>query len=157
MPGILPNRCKLFSFQHNGQFVFVSNDPEGNDRVVEAHPFPDESRNVFIPEQVNPNEPLQFRFRHKDTGWFLFVSNDDDAGDNIVEAHPADEFRNIFEVRKQFDADTPFGSGGVFTFFSPQFERFLFLSNTRRGNDYVIEAHGAEELRNQFVVIEAPN
>src|SRR5690242_9201138 len=28
-----------FSVQQNGQFLFVSNDTEGSDRVVEAHPF----------------------------------------------------------------------------------------------------------------------
>ena len=35
---VLPPKIRLFSVQHNGVFVFVSNDMAGPDHVVEAHP-----------------------------------------------------------------------------------------------------------------------
>jgi hypothetical protein len=65
--------------------------------------------------------------------------------DRIVEAHPnADEERNKFEVNRLED--------GSFTFFNTETKTFLFLSNDRRGNDFVIEAHNSIELRNRFRV-----
>jgi hypothetical protein len=154
MPPILPTRCRIFSFQHNGQFLFVSNDKEGDDRVVEAHPHPNESRNIFEPQEL---DRFNYRLFHPDTGSFLFVSDDKAGGDNIVEGHPfRDEFRNQFTIRKfEDDVPTPHGNGASFTFFNIQYGLFMFLSNDRRGADYVIEAHGADELRNRFVVLPA--
>jgi hypothetical protein len=65
--------------------------------------------------------------------------------DRIVEAHPnADEERNKFEVVALPD--------GSFTFFNISTRTFLFLSNDKRGNDFVIEAHSPDELRNRFRV-----
>jgi hypothetical protein len=153
MAGILPDLFRLFSVQHNGQFVFVSNDTEGRDYVVEAHTSPDEERNYFRSESADDNDPTVIRLVHDYSGLYVFVSNDDDAGDNIVEAHADDEFRNTFVVQHVADTDTPFGRGGVYTFHNTQYGRFLFLSNTKKGGDFVIEAHPSDELRNQFVVL----
>lgn len=140
---ILPiQRFRLFSVQHNGQFLFVSDDMEGPDRVVEAHPFADEDRNFF---RALDDPDGRVRLFHPKTNTFLFVSDDLAGTDRIVEAHPfADEERNKFEVRPQGD--------GSFAFFNTKTQRFLFLSNDKRGNDFVIEAHKREELRNRFTV-----
>jgi len=140
---ILPiQKIRLFSVQQNGQFLFVSNDTEGSDRVVEAHPFGDEERNFF---QAFQDDNGHVRFFHPSTNTFLFVSNDLAGPDRIVEAHPnADEERNKFKVDALPD--------GSFTFFNISSRTFLFLSNDKRGNDFVIEAHSPDELRNRFRV-----
>ena len=140
---ILPiQKIRLFSVQQNGQFLFVFNDTEGSDRVVEAHPFGDEERNFFRAIQ---DDNGHVRFFHPSTNTFLFVSNDMAGPDRIVEAHPnADEERNKFEVVALPD--------GSFTFFNISTRTFLFLSNDKRGNDFVIEAHSPDELRNRFRV-----
>ena len=144
---ILPTqKIRLFSVQHNGQFLFVSNDFENGDRVVEAHPFPNEERNFFRALE-DPDDRV--RLFHPSTGTFVFVSNDladttSSDTDRIVEAHAnPDEERNRFEVQRQND--------GSFKFFNTHTQRFLFLSNDQRGNDFVIEAHGnPNDLRNLF-------
>jgi hypothetical protein len=131
-----------FSDQQNGQFLFVSNDMEGPDRVVEAHPSADEERNFF---RALEDDDGRVRLFHPSTSTFLFVSNDMAGPDRIVEAHPsADEERNRFEVNRLED--------GSFAFFNTSTKTFLFLSNDRRGNDFVIEAHNSIELRNRFRV-----
>jgi hypothetical protein len=142
MPILPIQKIKLFSVQHNGQFLFVSNDLEGPDRVVEAHPFADEERNFF---RALEDADGRVRLFHPSTNSFLFVSNDLAGTDRIVEAHAsADEERNRFEVRPLED--------GSFTFFNTSTQRSLFLSNDQRGNDFVIEAHKRDELRNRFNV-----
>ena len=75
---------RLWSAQHNGQYLFVSNDMAGADHVVEAHPFGDEERNYF-----RAIEDADFRVRlfHPATSTFLFVSNDMAGPDHVVEAH----------------------------------------------------------------------
>jgi len=143
----LPAKFRLYSYQHNGQYLFVSNDEEGDDLVVEAHPYPDEDRNWFEAERVNPDEDFWVRLYNPSTGRYLFVSNDMADGDNIVEAHPyRDESRNTFNPLAQGD--------GSFVFWHPDTETYLFLSNDQRGDDYVIEAHAADEARNRFVAKE---
>ena len=143
MVHILPiQKFKLFSEQHNGQFLFVSNDMEGPDHVVEAHPFANEERNFF---RALDEPDGRVRLLHPLTNTFVFVSNDLAGTDRIVEAHTSsNEERNKFEVKPQGD--------GSFTFFNTFTERFLFLSNDKRGNDFVIEAHKRIELRNRFRV-----
>lgn len=131
---------RLFSVQHNGQYLFVSNDMEGSDHVVEAHPFGDEARNYF---QALPDPDFRVRLFNTATETYLFVSNDMAGPDRIVEAHrAADEERNRFEVN--------FSPNGDLSFFNTSTRTFLFLSNDQRGNDFVIEAHGTNELRNNF-------
>jgi hypothetical protein len=134
---------RLWSAQHNGQYLFVSNDMAGADHVVEAHPFGDEERNYF-----RAIEEADFRVRlfHPATGTFLFVSNDMAGPDHVVEAHfSADEERNRFEVG--FSAD-----GQDISFFNTATHTAMFLSNDQRGDDYVIEAHvpASSEVRNLF-------
>jgi hypothetical protein len=97
-------KIRLFSVQHNGQFLFVSNDFENGDRVVEAHPFPNEERNFFRALE-DPDDRV--RLFHPSTGTFVFVSNDladttSSDTDRIVEAHAnPDEERNRFEVQRR--------------------------------------------------------
>jgi len=140
---ILPTKdFRLFSFQQNGQFLFVSNDMAGPDRIVEAHPFANDERNLF---RALVDDDGRVRLFHPSTNTFLFVSNDMAGPDRIVEAHPdADEERNRFEVNKL---------PNDFAFFNTSTRTFLFLSNDRRGNDFVIEAHNSTELRNRFKAI----
>jgi hypothetical protein len=146
---ILPiQKFRLFSVQHNGQFLFVSNDFENGDRVVEALPSANEERNFF---RALDDPDGRVRLFHPSTQTFVFVSNDladttSSDTDRIVEAHAsADEERNRFEVRPQGD--------GSFAFFNTSTQRFLFLSNDQRDNDFVIEAHKRPgELRNRFRV-----
>jgi hypothetical protein len=138
-----PAQFRLHSDQHNGQYLFVSNDMAGADRVVEAHPYAEEARNNFE-AQSDGNGGV--RLYNPSTGCYLFVSNDDAAGDKMVEAHPyRDEARNSFIVQEP----TP----GVFEFLNPSTSRFLFLSNDQKGADYVIEAHPSDELRNRFTLV----
>lgn len=128
---------------HNGQFLFVSNDVEGSDKVVEAHPYAGEDRNKFE-AQSDGNGGI--RLYNPSTGFYLFVSNDDAGGDMVAEGHPyRDEDRNSFLPLKQ--------EFGIFTFLNPTTGRFLFLSNDQRGGDFVIEAHPNSELRNRFTAI----
>jgi hypothetical protein len=140
---ILPDQpFRLFSVQQNGQFLFVSDDMEGPDRVVEAHSvaFANEERNFF---RALEDDDFRVRLFHPSTNTFLFVSNDMAGPDRIVEAHPnADEERNRFEVN--------FLPDGSFALFNTSTNTFLFLSNDRRGNDFVIEAHNSTEIRNRF-------
>jgi hypothetical protein len=138
-----PAQFLLHSDQHNGQFLFVSNDMEGPDKVVEAHPAAGEFRNRFE-AQSDGNGGI--RLYNPATGFYLFVSNDDAAGDNIVEAHP---YRD--EARNSFIALEP--DPGVFVFVNPSSSRSLFLSNDQRAGDYVIEAHPDNEIRNRFTAI----
>ena len=138
---VLPAKIRLFSVQHNGVFVFVSNDMAGPDHIVEAHP-PDEARNLF---EVTEFPDGNVRLFNPGSGMFLFVSNDMEGGDRVVEGHPfRDEERNVFTPRRQSD--------GSFTFFHPITQTFMFVSNDKRGNDFVIEAHGPDELRNRFQI-----
>jgi hypothetical protein len=143
---ILPTKnFRLFSVQQNGQFLFVSNDMEGPDRVVEAHPvaFANEERNFF---RALEDDDGRVRLFHPSTNTFLFVSNDMAGPDRIVEAHSnADEERNRFEVNT-------LPQDGSVAFFNTSTKTFLFLSNDRRGNDFVIEAHNSTELRNRFKI-----
>jgi hypothetical protein len=68
-----------------------------------------------------------------------------EGADHVVEGHPfRDEDRNAFTPRRQPD--------GSFTFFHPSTRTFMFVSNDKRGNDFVIEAHGPDELRNRFQI-----
>jgi hypothetical protein len=93
---ILPTqKFRLFSVQQNGQFLFVSNDMEGPDRVVEAHPSADEERNRF---EVKPLEEGSFEFFNTSTETFLFLSNDRRGNDFVIEAHKSIELRNRFRV-----------------------------------------------------------
>jgi hypothetical protein len=139
---VLPPKIRLFSVQHNGVFVFVSNDMAGPDRIVEAHPAADEARNVFETVEL-PNGNV--RLFNPATGMWLFVSNDMEGADRVVEGHPfRDEDRNAFTPRRQAD--------GSFTFFHPSTGTFMFVSNDTRGNDFVIEAHRPDELRNRFQI-----
>ncbi len=140
---MFPAQFMLHSDQHNGQFLFVSNDMEGPDKVVEAHPHPGEFRNRF---EAQSDGNGGFRLYNPATGFYLFVSNDDATGDKIVEAHPyRDEARNSFVVLEP--------EPGVFEYFHPSTSHFLFLSNDQRGGDYVIEAHPNNELRNRFTAV----
>jgi hypothetical protein len=139
---VLPPKIRLFSVQHNGVFVFVSNDMAGPDHIVEAHPAADEFRNVF---EVTEFPDGNVRLFNPATGMWLFVSNDMEGADHVVEGHPfRDEDRNVFTPRRQPD--------GSFTFFHPSTRTFMFVSNDTRGNDFVIEAHGPDELRNRFQI-----
>jgi hypothetical protein len=138
---VLPPKIRLFSVQHNGVFVFVSNDMAGPDHIVEAHPA-DEPRNLFETQELGGGNVRLF---NPATGMFLFVSNDMEGPDHVVEGHPfRDEDRNAFTPRKQAD--------GSFTFFHPSTGTFMFVSNDTRGNDFVIEAHRPDELRNRFQI-----
>ena len=92
---ILPTKdFRLFSFQQNGQFLFVSNDMAGPDRIVEAHPDADEERNRF---EVN-KLPNDFAFFNTSTRTFLFLSNDRRGNDFVIEAHNSTELRNRFKA-----------------------------------------------------------
>jgi hypothetical protein len=94
---ILPiQKFRLFSDQHNGQFLFVSNDMAGTDRIVEAHPFADEERNKF---EVRPVGDGSFTFFNTFTQRTLFLSNDKRGNDFVIEAHKRDELRNHFRVK----------------------------------------------------------
>ncbi|MFD4658156.1 hypothetical protein ACFWP2_21310 [Kitasatospora sp. NPDC058444] len=42
---------------------------------------------------------------------------------------------------------------GVFVFLNPSTNRFVFISNDREGDDFVMEAHPDNELRNRFTAI----
>ncbi|WP_093627097.1 hypothetical protein [Streptomyces sp. 3213.3] len=138
-----PTQILLHSDQHNGQFLFVSNDMEGPDKVVEAHPPAGEFRNRFE-AQSDGNGGV--RLYNPATGFYLFVSDDDAAGDKVVEGHPyRDEPRNSFIPLEP--------EPGSFMFLNPTYGRFLFLSNDQRAGDYVIEAHPNVELRNRFTAI----
>ncbi|MEU6270033.1 hypothetical protein [Saccharopolyspora shandongensis] len=140
---MFPAQIMLHSDQHNGQFLFVSNDMEGPDKVVESHPAPGEFRNRF---EAQSDSNGGVRLYNPATGFYVFVSNDDAEGDKIVEAHPyRDEARNTFLILEP--------QPGVFVFLNPSTNRFLFVSNDRRGDDYVIEAHPYDELRNRFTAI----
>ncbi|MET7480666.1 hypothetical protein ABZT17_40920 [Streptomyces sp. NPDC005648] len=76
-----------------GFYLFVSNDEEAGDNIVEGHPYRDKPRNSFIP--LEP-EPGIFMFLNPSYGRFLFLSNDQRAGDYVIEAHPNVELRNRF-------------------------------------------------------------
>jgi hypothetical protein len=142
VPKLPTGQFRIFSAQQNGQFLFVSNDMEGADRVVEAHPFANDERNLF---HALEDDDGRVRLFHPSTNTFLFVSNDMAGPDRIVEAHPdADEERNRFEVN--------FLPNDL-ALFNTSTRTFLFLSNDRRGNDFVIEAHNSTELRNRFKTI----
>jgi hypothetical protein len=93
---VLPPKIRLFSVQHNGVFVFVSNDMEGADHVVEGHPSRDEDRNAFTPRRQPDGS---FTFFHPSTRTFMFVSNDKRGNDFVIEAHGPDELRNRFQIR----------------------------------------------------------
>jgi hypothetical protein len=127
---------------------------DGEDRIVEAHPFRDESRNVFRAVPLGGN---RIRLMHVDTGLFLFVSREvaadgflSTAGDRIVEAHSHEnEARNTWEV-------IPVGPE-KFKFHNPDTNTFMFLSNDQKGDDFVIEAHlNATEVRNNFDIVFGP-
>ena len=145
MAFILPTnnqKFRLFSDQHNGQFLFVSNDlDDDNDRFVEAHPFRDEERNFFTAIE---DEPGVFRIFHPATGTFLFVSKDTLNGDRVVQAHPnGNERRNKFQP--------VLAENGTFKLHNLSTDTFVFLSNDQKGNDFVIEAHlNSTEIRNNF-------
>ncbi|MDQ0812652.1 hypothetical protein QFZ63_004366 [Streptomyces sp. B3I7] len=137
----LPNgRFRLRSYQHNGQWLFVSNDMEGPDHVLEGHPFPDEFRDQF---EAHPDGNGGVRLFNPATDCYVFVSNDVRAGDRVVEAHPFEhEPRNSLFPNQQ--------SEGSWTFWSADAQGFLFLSNDQKGGDYVIESHPPDEVRNRF-------
>lgn len=140
---MFPAQIMLHTDQQNGQFLFVSNDTQEDDKVVEAHPYPGEFRNRFE-AQADGNGNV--RLYNPATGCYLFVSEDDRAGDKVVEAHPyRDEARNSFMVLEP--------DPGVFVFLNPSTNRFMFVSNDREGDDFVIEAHPDNELRNRFTAI----
>ena len=147
-PFILPTnnqRFRLFSDQHNGQFLFVSNDLDSDrDHFVEAHPVPDEERNFF---QAIPDQDGLFRLFHPATRTFLFVSGDIVNGNLAVQAHVSpDEQRNRFEPQ--------LAENGTFKLHHPSTDMFVFLSNDQKGNDFVIEAHlNRAEIRNNFRII----
>lgn len=62
----------------------------------------------------------------------------------MVEGHAfRDEDRNTF-FAEEVD--------GAVTFFHPSTGTLMFLSNDTRGNDFVIEAHPPDELRNRFFI-----
>jgi len=148
---ILPSnnqRFRLFSDQHNGQFLFVSNDEDDDhDRFVEAHPFRDEERNFF---QAIEDEDGFFRLFHPTTGTFLFVSGDILNGDRVVQAHASpNEQRNKFEPL--------LAENGTFKLRNVSTDTFIFLSNDQKGNDFVIEAHlNSAEIRNNFRIVLDP-
>jgi hypothetical protein len=137
----LPNgRFRLRSYQHNGQWLFFSNDMEGPDHVLEGHPFPDEFRDQF---EAHPDGNGGVRLFNPATDCYVFVSNDVRAGDRVVEAHPFEhEPRNSLFPNQQ--------SEGSWTFWSADAQGFLFLSNDQKGGDYVIESHPPDEVRNRF-------
>jgi hypothetical protein len=147
-PIILPTnnqKFRLFSDQHNGQFLFVSNDLDGDrDRFVEAHPVRDEERNFF---QAVPDPDGLFRIFHPATRTFLFVSRDDVNGNFAVQAHTSpDEHRNRFEPQ--------LAENGTFKLHHPSTDMFVFLSNDQKGSDFVIEAHlNRSEIRNNFRIV----
>ncbi|EIV92163.1 hypothetical protein FraQA3DRAFT_1683 [Frankia sp. QA3] len=90
------DHVRFFSVQHNGQYVFVSNDKDGDgDRYVEAHPFADEGRNVF---KVFRTDNGLFRFTNSATGHAIFVSQKKEGNDYVIEAHAHREIRNRFVV-----------------------------------------------------------
>jgi hypothetical protein len=148
---ILPTnnqKFRLFSDQHNGQFLFVSNDEDDDhDRFVEAHPFRDEERNFF---QAIEDEDGFFRLFHPATGTFLFVSSDILNGDRVVQAHASpNEQRNKFEPL--------LAENGTFKLHNISTDTFIFLSNDQKGNDFVIEAHlNRGEIRNNFRIVLDP-
>ncbi|MFD4658155.1 hypothetical protein ACFWP2_21305 [Kitasatospora sp. NPDC058444] len=82
---MFPAQIMLHTDQQNGQFLFVSNDTQGDDKVVEAHPYPGEFRNRF---EAQAGGSGNVRLYNPATGCYLFVSEDDRGGDKVVEAHP---------------------------------------------------------------------
>jgi hypothetical protein len=151
VPSILPTnnqRFRLFSDQHNGQFLFVSDDEDDDrDRFVEAHPFRDEERNFF---QAIEDDDGFFRLFHPATGTFLFVSSDTLNGDRVIQAHTSpNEQRNKFEPL--------LAENGTFKLHNLSTDTFIFLSNDQKGNDFVIEAHlNSTEIRNNFRIVLDP-
>ncbi|KIZ17350.1 hypothetical protein SNA_15170 [Streptomyces natalensis ATCC 27448] len=142
------DHVRFFSVQHNGQYIFVSEDKDSDgDRYVEAHPYADEPRNVF--KAFRTDNGL-FRFTNSATGHAMFVSQDKVNGDLAVQGHqPNFETRDLFALQ---DA----GDGSSYNLWNPDTGTFVFLSNDRMGDDFVIEAHSPQELRNHFIVEPVP-
>jgi len=142
------DHVRLFSVQHNGQYVFVSNDTDSDgDKYVEAHPFPGEPRNVF---KVSRTADNLFRFTNSATGHAIFVSQDKVNGDLAVQGHPPNgETRDLFALQ---DA----GDGASYNLWNPDTGTFMFLSNDEMEGDFVIEAHSPQELRNRFILEKVP-
>ncbi len=141
------DHVRFFSVQHNGQYIFVSNDEDSDgDRYVEAHPYADENRNVF--KAFRTDNGL-FRFTNSATGHAMFVSQDDVNGDLAVQGHlPHWETRDLFDLQEAGD--------GSYNLWNPDTRTFVFISNDKKGNDFVIEAHPYPELRNRFFVERVP-
>jgi hypothetical protein len=81
-------------------YLFVSNDINRGDNMVEAHgtQHKHEDRNRFVLEPKND----KFLIYNPSYKMYHFVSNDVWSGDNLVEAHPSQhkgEERNCFEIQ----------------------------------------------------------
>jgi hypothetical protein len=139
----IPSRFKIHSHVHGGLWLFVANEREKGDRLVQAHSYSDEDRNWFEPVDGDHGT---IRLYNPSTDTYVFVSNDTKGGDRVVEAHPyRSESRNGFVLESVGDA---------YRLWNPHTEAYLFVSNDKDGQDYQVEAHPSkEEERNLFTLV----
>lgn len=135
-------RFLIYNEQY-GRYVFVSDDKSKGDNIAEAHPYPDEARNLFVLQNAGCE---QYKFYNPEYDKYLFVSNDKKGKDHVIEARNDPTLdRNAFQLQEIEE--------NAFKLFSPTYGEFAFVSNDTNKGDNIVESHPHDEFRNIFSFI----